>query len=189
MPNSAPVRPRIVVPVAVAPAPSEQAAAVASQPDQSPAPLARPEVSRNGKVQQPEPREPLMRRLFAGERLQRWLVIALLLGGFALLLLGVRAYVINRARTQTTPPAQTTTPAPANVNLQTGREMTTITNVNLRTGPSRTYQRIGEAERGSRVRVLQCNGKWCEVQVLEHGQPRADESGADQGWIDATKLR
>ena len=41
----------------------------------------------------------------------------------------------------------------------------------------------------ARVRVLQCSGKWCEVQVVEHAAPRADENGADQGWLDATKLR
>ena len=183
--------PRIVVPFSVAPTADNQTAANAPLQTQTAAPPARVDPARNGKVvQQSEPREPLWRRLVAGERLHRLLVVLLLLGGFALLLLGVRAYVMNRARTpNTTTTTQPTTSAPANTNLQSGREMTTITNVNLRTGPSRTYQRIGEVERGSRVRVLQCSGKWCEVQVVEHAAPRADENGADQGWLDATKLR
>jgi uncharacterized protein YraI len=120
--------------------------------------------------------------------MQRWLAILLLLAGFVLLLLGTRAYV-SSMRTNAPAQQQTANTAPVNANLQTGREMTTMTNVNLRTGPSKTYPKIGEAERGSRVRVLQCSGSWCEVQVLEHGQPRADESGAEQGWLDATKLR
>ncbi|PYS91833.1 MAG: hypothetical protein DMF64_10870 [Acidobacteria bacterium] len=183
--------PRIVVPFSVALPANNQTATNAPAQTQTAATPARVDPARNGQVQQQaEPREPLLHRLVAGERLHRLLVVLLLIGGFALLLLGVRAYVINHARpTTTTTTTQPTNNAPANANLQTGREMTTITNVNLRTGPSRTYQRIGEVERGSRVRVLQCSGKWCEVQVVEHAEPRADANGADQGWLDATKLR
>lgn len=184
------VRPRIVVPVTtVAPAPAVRAttqAMVAQQP-KSPA---RIEAKRKEVAQASEPRESFARRMFAGNRLQRWLVVLLFLAGFALLLLGVRRYVAS-TNARTSPPAQTqtTNAPPANVNLQTGREMTTITNVNLRSGPSRTYQKLGEAERGSRVRVLQCNGTWCEVQLIAHGEPRVAAGGAEQGWLDATKLR
>ena len=185
----APVRPRIVVPVAVAPEVAPKAAAVVQRPAEKPALPARAETPRKAPAPQAEPqREPLARRLIPDSRIHRWLVVLLLLAGFALLLLGTHAYVRSRTSTATTP-AQTSTTQPANANLQTGREMATITNVNLRTGPSKTYPKIGEAERGSRVRVLQCSGTWCEVQVLEHGLPRADEGGADQGWLDATKLR
>jgi serine/threonine protein kinase len=183
--------PRIVVPFAVPPLADDQPAANAPLQTQTTAPPARVETARNGKPAQPsEPREPFWRRLVAGERLHRLLVVLLLIGGFALLLLGVRAYVMNKAHMPNTPATtQPAASAPANANLQSGREMTTITNVNLRTGPSRTYQRIGEVERGSRVRVLQCSGSWCEVQVVTHAEPRADENGADQGWLDATRLR
>ncbi len=195
LPTHAPVRPRIVVPVTVAPAPdvraSAQAVAAPAQQAQSPARVA---AARKEVAQPSEPRESFARRMIAGNRLQRWLVVLLFLAGFALLLLGVRHYVANTNNARTPPTAQTpnTNAPPTNVNLQTGREMTTITNVNLRSGPSRTFQKLGEAERGSRVRVLQCNsdnGSWCEVLVLVHGAPRAAESGADQGWLDATKLR
>ena len=67
--------------------------------------------------------------------------------------------------------------------------MTTTTNVNLRTGPNRTYNRIGEVESGSRVRILQVNGSWCEVEIRQRGFPRLAEESADQGWIDGTRLR
>ncbi|HYY43461.1 MAG TPA: protein kinase, partial [Pyrinomonadaceae bacterium] len=189
--SDAPVRPRIVVPVTL-PQTLEQkpaAAAVAPAPLQKPAPPARSEPARAELAQKAEVRAPLVERLVPANRMHRWLVVLLLLAGFALLLLGTHAYVSNRTHTSAQPVAQPPNNAPANVNLQTGREMTTMTNVNLRTGPSKTYPKIGEAEQGSRVRVLQCSGSWCEVQVLEHGQPRADEGNADQGWLDATKLR
>ncbi len=193
MRNDPPAHPRIVVPVALSPAAEPVRAAVAArdmpvraQPHAQPAPAAPP---RKEIAPQAEPRTPFLHRFVPQDRMQRWLAILLLLAGFVLLLLGTRAYV-SRMRTNT-PAAQqqTANTAPVNANLQTGREMTTITNVNLRNGPNRSYQKIGEAERGSRVRVLQCSGAWCEVEVVEHGLPRALEDGADQGWLDARMLR
>jgi len=188
MRDDPPARPRIVVPVAVSQAAERVPAAVAPAPVQKPAQVARAESPRTEVAPQTEPRASFLRRLVPQDRMQRWLAILLLLAGFVLLLLGTRAYVNSRMGSRT-PSQQTANTAPANVNLQTGREMTTITNVNLRNGPSRTHQKIGEVERGSRVRVLQCSGAWCEVEVTEHGLPRADESGADQGWLDARMLR
>ncbi|MFL6208982.1 MAG: protein kinase domain-containing protein [Pyrinomonadaceae bacterium] len=188
MRGDAPTRPRIVVPVTLPPPIETKPAHVAPMPAQQSQPPARVDAAHKELAKKEEAREPLMRRLIPDSRLHRWLIVLLLLAGFAVLLLGTHAYVRSRAGTPA-PAAQTQTNAPANANKQTGREMATLTNVNLRTGPSKTYPKIGEAERGSRVRVLQCSGSWCEVQVLEHGQPRADESGAEQGWLDATKLR
>jgi serine/threonine protein kinase len=189
MRDNVPARPRIVVPVMLPPPIETKPAPIAAVPAQQSQPPARAEAARKELAKKEEAREPLMRRLIPDSRLHRWLIVLLLLAGFAVLLLGTYSYVRSRAAGTTAPAAQPQTNAPANTNLQTGREMATMTNVNLRTGPSRTYPKIGEAERGSRVRVLQCSGSWCEVQVLEHGQPRADESGAEQGWLDATKLR
>ncbi len=188
--TNAPVRPRIVVPVSTAPA-AEKLATVKDLPapvQKTPLP-ARVEATRKDVAPQTEAREPFMQRMFAGNRLQRWLVVLLVLAGFALLLLGVRHYVASTNARTPQPSQALNTNAPPNANLQTGREMTTITNVNLRSGPSRTFPKLGEAERGSRVRVLQCNGSWCEVQIIAHGEPRAAESSAEQGWLDATRLR
>ncbi len=190
MKGDPPARPRIVVPVAVKQELTQKvAAAVVPAPTSKVAPPARvAETPRNEVMKQPEQkREPLARRLVPQDRMQRWLVVLLLLAGFALLLLGTHRFASSL--NSRTPTAPTTNSAPANANLQTGREMLTITNVNIRTGPSRTYQKIGEAERGSRVRVLQCSNNWCEVQLIERGQPRLADGGADQGWLDATKLR
>jgi len=39
------------------------------------------------------------------------------------------------------------------------------------------------------VRVLQVNGKWYEVEVLEHGRAKEDPSSADRGWAHSAYLR
>ncbi|HYX40326.1 MAG TPA: serine/threonine-protein kinase, partial [Pyrinomonadaceae bacterium] len=76
--------PRIVVPFSVAPTADNQTAAHAPLQTQTTAPPARVDAAHNGKVAQHiEPREPLLRRLVAGERLHRLLVVLLLIGGFA----------------------------------------------------------------------------------------------------------
>jgi hypothetical protein len=131
------------------------------------------------------------RKTWFTEHARPWIVALLLLAGFALLLLGIQYQVRSRQRNAPATPAstgQSTTPANPG-SLQTGREMTTTTNVNLRSGPGRTYNRIGEVESGSRVRILQASGNWCEVEIIQRGFPRLGEESADQGWIDGTRLR
>lgn len=193
--GGAKVHPRIVVPVALAqppqPTPPQNmaATAIAQTPaaqkiERSPKPDAPAKHKERGTM--------MPRKTWFTEHARPWIVALLLLAGFALLLLGIQYQV--RSRQRTTPAAASssgtgTTPAANSGGLQTGREMTTTTNVNLRTGPSRTYNRIGEVEGGSRVRILQVSGNWCEVEILQRGFPRRGEDSADQGWIDGTKLR
>lgn len=122
------------------------------------------------------------------ERARLWIVIALLVAGFALMLLGTYHYVRSQhavAGSSAQPTSQITN-VPA---LQVGREMLTITDVNLRNGPSRSYDRVGLAEQGSRVRIMQINGSWCEVLVLQHSRTKDDPESADEGWLDGTRLR
>ena len=185
-------RPRIVVPVA--PDERPRAAEAREQAPQAQGPPAtrqtqgptapRAEAERGRPAERPTVNS-RRERLAANAR--RLLVTALLISGFVLLLLGIHYSVRSRQRAaataaQTSPPAATSQP-------QAGREMLTTTNVNLRTGPSRTFEKIGEVESGSRVRVLQVSGGWCEVRVLERGVPRRGLDAYDQGWIDGTRLR
>jgi hypothetical protein len=192
--GGAKVRPRIVVPVALAQTQTPQAKTA----EQAVAHVERerkiqPQPQQAAPVQPKERTGSLMpRKTWFTEHARPWIVALLLLAGFALLLLGIQYQV--RSRQRSAPPAASTTgtSAPAastSSSLQVGREMTTTTNVNLRTGPNRTYNRIGEVESGSRVRILQVSGNWCEVEVLQRGFPRRAEESADQGWIDGTKLR
>jgi len=64
-----------------------------------------------------------------------------------------------------------------------------VTDVNLREGPGTSYDIVGMAENGSRVRVLQASGKWYQVQVLQHGRPKADTATQDQGWVNGNLLK
>ena len=64
-----------------------------------------------------------------------------------------------------------------------GREGVTTSDVNLRPNASAANQPIGLAENGSRVKVLNSADNWYEVQVLEHGRPKADPFTSDRGWI------
>ncbi len=193
------VRPRIVVPVSVAQAAQTTpatmnaapavAAAAAAPPAQRQTPTAQPSTPPS---KTHERRSLTPRKTWFTEHARPWIVALLLLAGFALLLLGLQYQVRSRQRNVPVQPAPAN-PAAANptngVSLQVGREMTTTTNLNLRTGPSRTSNRVGEVESGSRVKLLQVNGNWCEVQVLQRGFPRRGDDEFNQGWIDGTKLR
>jgi serine/threonine protein kinase len=188
-------RPRIVVPVALTRA---EPAAPPAHPEPEAKPS--PQPGRGQSPQQQSPKRAAQPQPDAGARgtvfrdhARRWIVVLLLLTGFAVLLLGIHYSIRSRQRTQarTTPPQQQQPPAQQQQQggLQPGREMFTTTNLNLREGPGRGFARVGEVENGSRVRIVQTNGNWAEVQVLQRGTPRSDEAGADRGWLDGTKLR
>ncbi|HEV2799323.1 MAG TPA: serine/threonine protein kinase [Pyrinomonadaceae bacterium] len=187
------MRPRIVVPVALAQQPQ-----VSPQTNTAEQALARP--SHEQKVQkspatqevQPPTRERLSlmpRKSWFTEHARPWIVAVLLLAGFALLLLGIQYQVRSRQRSAPQATGTTTQQSGSTTGLQAGREMMTTTNVNLRSGPNRSFARIGEVESGSRVRILQVNGNWCEVEVIQRGFPRIGEESADRGWLDGTRLR
>jgi uncharacterized protein YgiM (DUF1202 family) len=74
-------------------------------------------------------------------------------------------------------------------NVATGDEYVAKTDVNLRNGPDSSYTKVGLAESGSRLRVLQVSGKWFQVQVIEHGRPKADPDSSDEGWVNSINLR
>ncbi|MFY9620492.1 MAG: serine/threonine protein kinase [Pyrinomonadaceae bacterium] len=65
-----------------------------------------------------------------------------------------------------------------------------VTDLNIRSGPSASEQKIGLAERLSRVRVLSCNksGTWCEIEVMQHGREKVDRNSSDRGWVNKKYL-
>ena len=66
-----------------------------------------------------------------------------------------------------------------------GKEARADTDVNIRSGANAEQQKIGLAEKDSRVRILAYNPDrtWYEVQVIQHGRPKADPNSSDCGWI------
>ncbi|HLL76122.1 MAG TPA: protein kinase [Pyrinomonadaceae bacterium] len=200
-PSAAAERPRIVVPVKEAqkPAVPPPARELVSGEPQAARPLPRqqqaaltPQASSDGRARparaQPEKREEPARGSFFRDHARPWIVAALLLAGFVILLLGVHYSVRTRQSA-----AQGTQPQRGAQQSQgqqpTGREMITTTNVNLRAGPGRSQEKIGEVESGSRVRVLRGDGGWVEIEILQRGYPRRGESGPTRGWIDGAFLR
>ena len=197
-------RPRIVVPVKEARKPVGPAPAQVSAPgtEQAARPLPRqqaqaqrsPQTQADGRGRparaQVERSEEPARGSFFREHARPWIVAALLLAGFVILLLGVH-WPVRRQQTA----AQG--PQPRGVQQQqqsggqqaAGREMITTTNVNLRSGPGPSQEKIGEVESGSRVRVLRSEGGWAEVEIVQRGYPRLGEGGATRGWINGRYLR
>ncbi|MDT5296533.1 MAG: eukaryotic-like serine/threonine-protein kinase [Acidobacteriota bacterium] len=123
-------------------------------------------------------------------RAKRWGVALLLLLAFSGMLFATYRYV-NNLRRSASDPAQKQQQG-QNAGNRTGiagSEFVTTTDVNLRKGPDTNYTKVGMAESGSRVKVLQVNGKWYQVQVIEHGRPKADPDSDEQGWVNSNLLK
>jgi serine/threonine protein kinase len=187
-------RPRIVVPVSVAKPPEPVPQITQEQSSLEPRkakPPARAADAKPARKEEVARNESGRRKVFK-DHARRWIVVLLLLAGFAVLLLGIYSSVRSRQRATPNAPVAGTqggASGAADQALQIGHEMTTTTNVNLRDGAGRNFNRIGEVETGSRVRIRQVNGNWVEVDVLQRGSPRVDDEGTDRGWLDGTKLR
>jgi serine/threonine protein kinase len=122
-------------------------------------------------------------------RLRKWGVALLLLLAFSGMLYATFRYVQNTRTGGAAQQRQQQAGAPANKTGIAGSEFVTTTDVNLRRGPDPSYTKVGTAETGSTVRVLQVNGKWYQVQVIEHGRQKSDPDSADEGWVNSTLLK
>jgi serine/threonine protein kinase len=67
-------------------------------------------------------------------------------------------------------------------------EFMTTTDVNIRNRPSGFSERVGVAEKGSRVRVLEKHKNWRRIIVVHHGRDKEDPAAKDEGWVDSTNL-
>jgi hypothetical protein len=67
-------------------------------------------------------------------------------------------------------------------------EFLTVTDVNIRARPNGKGERVGLAEKGSRVRVIGKYKNWRQIIVIEHGRNKEDPESLDEGWIDASTL-
>jgi serine/threonine protein kinase len=163
-------RPRIVVPIANQTA-ATGASAIATQPSGRvtvAVPVANKNVVSAGN-----------QRKSSG--LRALVVSLILILAFAGMLLATRNYIRNRWARQTT----------TDQNTLVGREAVTTTDLNLRSGPSSTTDRVGLAESGSRVKVLTLgtNVNWCEIQVTQHARPKSDPASMDRGWVNKQFLK
>jgi serine/threonine protein kinase len=179
-------RPKIVVPVVTLQSAPESANAraemeprasardrIAALPDQA-APTGRAAQPRNGKLS--DKRGSHQRRPVAPRRARPFLVAALLVVLFSVMLLATHKYVTSHWN------PLVGLPLLADI-FTIGREGVTTTDVNLRPDASSTKAPIGLAEAGSRVKILATGENWYEIQILEHGRAKTDPFTADRGWI------
>jgi serine/threonine protein kinase len=69
-----------------------------------------------------------------------------------------------------------------------GSEFLTVTDVNIRIRPSGLSEKVGLAEEGSRVRVLEKRKNWRRIIVVRHGRDKEDHDSKDEGWVDGDNL-
>lgn len=180
-------RHRFVVPIGSA---GPAAAAVVAEFDSAPSPAPRPGAAPPDRAYTDRRPEAESRASGIPPRLRKWGVALLLLLAFSGMLYATFRYVQNvrggAATQQQRQPAGTV----ANKTAIVGSEFVTTTGVNLREGPNTSYTKIGLAETGSRVRVLQePKGGWVFVEVIEYSRPKADPNGADKGWVNSINLK
>ncbi len=113
----------------------------------------------------------------AAGRVKRLAVAMGLIVAFAGMLLATHTYIQSRRS------ASAKSPPAASNSTDVGRVGVTTVDVNLRPDPSTSNYPVGVAEQGSRVRVLNINSNWYEVQVLQHGRDKDNPDSADRGWI------
>jgi serine/threonine protein kinase len=122
-----------------------------------------------------------------GERIpvsrgRRALVALGLIMAFSGMLLATHKYVTSHWNPLTSIPQLSDT-------FVIGKEGVTTTDVNLRLNANTGNPPIGMAESGSRVKVLNADNNWFEVQVVEHGRPKTDPFSSDRGWIHKRYVR
>jgi serine/threonine protein kinase len=165
----APRRPKIVVPVAEAKANKKFQGREQVAPGAGALPLAtRKGVSARRPVEQ--------------QRKRAYIVAAVLIAAFSIMLLATHKYVTSHWNPFVELPAMGDL-------FVIGREGVTTTDVNLRSDASTANPAVGVAENGSRVKVLATTDNWYEVQVLQHGRPKASPFTSDRGWINKRFVR
>jgi hypothetical protein len=116
------------------------------------------------------------RRPVATQRKRAYIVAAVLIAAFSIMLLATHKYVTSHWNPFVDLPAMSDL-------FVIGREGVTTTDVNLRSDASAVNPPVGVAENGSRVKILATAENWYEVRVLQHGRPKANPFTSDRGWI------
>ncbi|MBD0325827.1 MAG: SH3 domain-containing protein, partial [Pyrinomonadaceae bacterium] len=111
----------------------------------------------------------------------RALVAAMIIIAFAGMLLATHFYVSRRR-------GQSGQQQSSGSTSLVGREGKTTRDANLRPEPTMSKNPVGIAEQGSRVKVLDVNNDWYEVQVIEHGRDKINPDSLDRGWVHKSSL-
>ncbi|HEU5133451.1 MAG TPA: SH3 domain-containing protein, partial [Pyrinomonadaceae bacterium] len=130
----------------------------------------------------PEKIRPSVDSVLPASRKRRALVALGLILAFSGMLLATHKYVTTRWN-PLAPVTQNVEP------VMIGKQGVTTTDVNLRPGAGTGNGPIGLAESGSKVKVLNADANWYEVQVVEHARPKTDPYSSDRGWVNKRYVR
>ena len=130
----------------------------------------------------PEKIRPPVDSVLPASRKRRALVALGLILAFSGMLLATHKYVTTRWN-PLAPVTQNVEP------VMIGKQGVTTTDVNLRPGAGTGNGPIGLAESGSKVKVLNADANWYEVQVVEHARPKTDPYSSDRGWVNKRYVR
>ena len=178
-------RHRIVVPIAQGDGPAE------APRDRPLARGARPKPERAAPARDNAAERDYAERFIAARepslssRARSLLVALVLLLAFSGMLYATYTYVKNQRGARPAAGADGAAAASA----PTGRQLVAKTDVHLRSGPSRNYPDVGLAESGSLLEVIESQGRWYRVRVLQHGRAKRDPDSSDEGWLNSTYVR
>jgi serine/threonine protein kinase len=129
-------------------------------------------------------------KLATQERARVAIAVIFLVAFAVLSMIAVAGWAMrSRPTTNNQTPVVNTAPPAESYVPQIGDEAETTTDVNIREKHSARSRKVGLAEKGSRVRVLEAHRNWRRILVLQHGREKEDEGSEDEGWIDADNLK
>ncbi len=128
------------------------------------------------------------------QRSRGWIVaLALIVFTVGMVLATIRYYRnVPAAATSNTNTRANTRPNSGAGQVNTspvGREFSTTTDVNLRSGAGTNNPVVGKVPRNSRVRIVSEDNGWYNVVVVEYGAPKQNAKSADQGWLNKNYVR
>lgn len=104
--------------------------------------------------------------------LRRTLIFTILLALFAGGLFATQSYLRNRQI------------LPGNINpFKKLPQGVVLMDLNLRPSPGMDNQRIGLVPKSSRVRIVNTTEFWYEVDIIEFGRPKENQTDAEHGWV------
>ncbi len=103
--------------------------------------------------------------------LRRFVVFVVLIGLFAGILYGTHSYLRGRGV------------LPDFSNPFSKPEAVALTDINLRSDSSTNNQPLGIVTKDSKLRIVNTDGNWYEVDIIEQGHSLADNNTPTRGWV------
>ena len=135
-----------------------------------PVPVAQPPVTENQTIQPPEifnAPAPNKQKKF----LRRFAAFVVFIGLFAGILYATHSYLRGRGI------------IPSISNPFAAPEAVALMNINLRAEPNRNADQIGLVTKDSRLKIIDSEGNWYKVNIVEQGSAPPNNATANQGWI------